>query len=208
MKVKFVPINKELEIEPGQSVMDLAHKNGIAISSVCNGMPSCAECRVKLVDGEYNVMPPAAKELSLIGTGYYIDQRRLSCQLMCFGDVTVDISEQIEKASEGPVTSKFLARAQKEKPEDSFALGGVLIEQEQEMVAASVGGSAEDIVGEVGGGRSAASSSGGSHDFYQDFFSEATSKTSLKTSGDTNQNRPTNGSGRKSRRNRKNRRRR
>lgn len=134
MKVKFIPLNIELEIAPSQSVMDLAHKNGIEIKSVCNGMPSCAECRVKVTDGDWNVLPPSSKELNLIGTGHFIDQRRLSCQLICFGDITVDVSEQLEKAGEDLVTKKFLNRAQKESAEDSHSVGGILIEQEQEIL--------------------------------------------------------------------------
>lgn len=97
MKVKFVPQNVEFEIKPGQSVMHLAEDNGIYVKSVCRGVPSCAECRVKIVDGENNVFPPAGEELSLIGTGWFIDRRRLACQMQCLGDVTVDMSEQIAK---------------------------------------------------------------------------------------------------------------
>lgn len=97
MKVKFVPQNVEFEIKPGQSVMHLAEDNGIYVKSVCRGVPSCAECRVKIVEGEANVFAPAAAELGLIGSGWFIDRRRLSCQLQCMGDVTVDLSEQVAK---------------------------------------------------------------------------------------------------------------
>ncbi len=130
MKVKFVPQNVEYEIKQGQTVMDLAHEKGLPVRSTCNGLPSCAECRVKVTDGEWNLNPPSRKELSLIGTGYYIDQRRLSCQMLCFGDVTVDLQEQVEKGSEGPVTKKFLTKVHKTSAEESHSLGGVLIEQE------------------------------------------------------------------------------
>jgi len=134
MKVKFVPQDIELEIKPDQSVMNLAHENNIAIRSVCNGMPSCAECRIRVVEGDHNVLPPGKKELNLIGTGYFIDQRRLSCQLYCFGDITVDLSEQIEKANEGLVPKKFLQRANKENAEDYHSVGGVLIEEDKELI--------------------------------------------------------------------------
>lgn len=97
MKVKFVPQNVELEIKPGQSVMHLAEDNGIYVKSVCRGVPSCAECRVRIVEGETNVFQPVAAELALIGTGHFIDRRRLACQLQCIGDITVDMSEQIAK---------------------------------------------------------------------------------------------------------------
>jgi len=138
MKVKFLPMDIELEIKPNQSIMSLAHENDINILSVCNGMPSCAECRVRVIEGDHNLVPPSTKELSLIGTGYFIDQRRLSCQCLCFGNVTVDLSEQIEKASEAKVNKKFLKRAQIENPEDSYSEGGILIEQDDDFDKVSV----------------------------------------------------------------------
>jgi 2Fe-2S ferredoxin len=135
MKVKFLPQNVEFEIKSGQTVMSLAHEHGIPIRSTCNGMPSCAECRVRVVDGEWNLNPPARKELGLIGTGYYIDQRRLSCQALCFGDITVDTTEQIEKSAEGPVTKKFLTKVHKSSAQESYSLGGVLIEQDENLLS-------------------------------------------------------------------------
>jgi ferredoxin len=99
VKVKFVPQNVEFEIKAGQSVMHLAEDHGIYVKSVCRGVPSCAECRVKIVDGDNNVFPPAGEELSLIGSGWFIDRRRLACQLQCLGDVTVDMTEQLAKQS-------------------------------------------------------------------------------------------------------------
>lgn len=134
MKVKFVPQNVEYEIEPGQTVMGLAHEKGIPIRSTCNGMPSCAECRVKVVDGDWNTNPPSRKELNLIGTGYYIDQRRLSCQMLCFGDITVDTTEQIEKQAEGKVTKKFLTKVHKATAQDSHSVGGVIIEESEQLL--------------------------------------------------------------------------
>jgi len=134
MKVKFVPQDVEFEIKQGQTVMDLAHEKGIPVRSTCNGMPSCAECRVRVIDGDWNTNPPSRKELSLIGTGYYIDQRRLSCQMLCFGDITVDTTEQIEKGAEGPVTKKFLAKVHKDSAEQSHSLGGVMLEENEDLI--------------------------------------------------------------------------
>lgn len=100
MKVKFVPQNIELEIKPGQSVLHVAQDNNIYIKSVCRGVPSCAECRVRVVEGDWNALPPNSNETNLIGTAYFIDRRRLSCQLKCFGDITVDLTEQVQKQEE------------------------------------------------------------------------------------------------------------
>ncbi len=97
MKVKFLPSGEEHEIESNETILHLAQRCGLYIQSVCKGIPSCAECRVQLVEGEHHVLPPSKKELSLIGTAHYVDLSRLSCQLRCFGDVIVDLSEQVEK---------------------------------------------------------------------------------------------------------------
>lgn len=133
MKVKFLPSGEEHEIEFNETILHLANRAGLHIQSVCKGIPSCAECRIQIKEGEHHVLPPSKKEIDLIGTAHYVDLSRLACQLRCFGDVTVDLSEQIEKE----------ARA-KEKPRDRMArsdgkesqavLGGIL----DNVVAADV----------------------------------------------------------------------
>lgn len=128
MKVKFLPQNIEVEIKPNESVLSVAQDHGIHIQSVCKGIPSCAECRVHIVEGETNVVPPLQPELELIGTAYYIDRRRLSCQLRCFGDVVVDLSEQIEKQSKS--TKNPQGRFVKER-DDSHARMGNILEEER-----------------------------------------------------------------------------
>lgn len=136
MKVKFLPSDIELEMEPNLSVMELAHKHGIFIKSVCNGVPNCAECRVKIVEGEYNVLPPSSKELALIGSGHFIDQRRLSCQLYCFGDVVIDLSEQQKKEHEGPPGSRRFQLDLRSEGIVSKAVTGNLIQQDKDIVEA------------------------------------------------------------------------
>ncbi|MDZ4676423.1 MAG: 2Fe-2S iron-sulfur cluster-binding protein [Oligoflexia bacterium] len=106
MKVKFLPSGQEFEIKEGESVLELAKKHGLFVKSICGGLPSCAECRVKVVAGEHNVMPPSFKEKSLIGSAYFIDHSRLSCQVKCMGDITVDLSEQVEKQNAQPASKK------------------------------------------------------------------------------------------------------
>ncbi len=97
MKIKFVPQNIEIDVDPSKTLLQLATANGIKIKSVCGGMASCTECRVHIIEGESSVPEPNKTELSMIGTSYYIDGRRLSCQVRCFGSVTVDLTEQLGK---------------------------------------------------------------------------------------------------------------
>ncbi len=137
MKVKFVPQNIELETTSDKSVMHLAHENNIHIKSICKGVPSCAECRVNIVEGEQNVLPPSTTELSLIGSAYFVDHRRLSCQLHCFGDVTIDLSEQIEKAERvlGTKRPRGVQKGADFDPKESNAKMGNIIHEEDQNKA-------------------------------------------------------------------------
>ena len=144
MKVKFLPQNISVDVEPGKSVMELARENKLPVSSSCNGMCACAECRVYIVEGEAHILPPSFMEVELIGGGYFIDNRRLSCQLFCFGDVTVDLSEQVERQKqEGTVKKQFLKRLSKGSTEESSSVGGIMVEQDKEMNAVHVSESEE-----------------------------------------------------------------
>lgn len=97
MKIKFIPQNIEVEGSSEKSLLQIATENKLEIRSICKGVPSCAECRIRITEGETNILPPNKAELNLIGTNYFIDGRRLSCQVHCFGDITVDMTEQLEK---------------------------------------------------------------------------------------------------------------
>ena len=130
MKVKFLPQDVSIEANSSKSVMELAKENQLSISSSCNGMCSCAECRVYVVEGEAHVLPPSQQEIELIGDGHFMDNRRLSCQLFCFGDVTVDLSEQLEK--KGGKKQHFL-QSKGTGEEKSSVVGDILVQQDKEM---------------------------------------------------------------------------
>lgn len=124
MKLRIVPQNVEFDITPNKSVLQICLENGIEIKSICKGVPSCAECRVRVTEGERNVLPPSKAELNLIGSTYYLDSRRLSCQLKCFGDVTVDVTEQNEKAEQ---QTKKIRGFKADKSAESRAVQDTLI---------------------------------------------------------------------------------
>ncbi len=114
MKIKFMPQNIECDVDPSKSLLDIARANGIKIKSICNGVPSCAECRVRILEGENSIPEPGKAELSLIGTSYHLDGRRLSCQVRCFGPVTVDLTEQLAKVDTQKKVRGFRQKDQKE----------------------------------------------------------------------------------------------
>jgi hypothetical protein len=84
---------------------------------------------VKLVDGENNCFPPTKAELNLIGTNYFIDGRRLSCQVRCFGDITVDLTEQVDKAENQ--TKKIRGYRQQGKQNESHAVNDTMLLNEK-----------------------------------------------------------------------------
>ncbi len=124
MKIKFLPQNIEVEGTPNKSLLQIATENKLEIRSICKGVPSCAECRVKIKEGEANIMPPTKAELNLIGTSHFIDGRRLSCQVRCFGDVTVDLTEQVEKSAN---QSKKIRGFRTSKQQESKAVNDTMI---------------------------------------------------------------------------------
>jgi 2Fe-2S ferredoxin len=128
MKIKFVPTGQEIEATPNKSLLQMCVENKIEIKSICKGVPSCAECRIKIVEGEHNILPPSKAEISLIGSSYFIDQRRLSCQVRCFGDITVDITEQLERAETNSKKIRgFRAQHQKGSHIETQAKQGTMV---------------------------------------------------------------------------------
>ena len=129
MKVKFVPQNIEIEVTPEKTLLQYCNENQIEVKSICKGVPSCAECRIRIVEGEHNVMPPNKAKLNLIGNSYFLDGRRLSCQIRCFGDITVDFSEQLERAEN---SSKKIRGFKSNKPIESHAVQDTMLLAEKE----------------------------------------------------------------------------
>ena len=133
MKIKFIPQNIELDLNPDKTLLELARENGINIQSSCNGMCSCGDCRVFLKEGDANVFPPTVKELKLIGQGHYVDQRRLACQLYCFGNIVVDLAEQKERTQQGKISPQFLERTKKKSVSEAQSKSDILIEDDQDI---------------------------------------------------------------------------
>lgn len=109
-----MPMNVECDVDPSKSLLEIAKANGLKIKSICNGVPSCAECRVRILAGDNSIPEPSKAELSLIGTSYFLDGRRLSCQVRCFGPVTVDLTEQLNKVDTQKKVRGFKQKDQKE----------------------------------------------------------------------------------------------
>ena len=63
--------------------------NGIDILHRCGGYAKCTTCRVNIVDNEPEKMTVAEKER--LEQGNLLGEVRLSCQLLCDHDMTVEV---------------------------------------------------------------------------------------------------------------------
>lgn len=129
MKIKFLPQNVIIETNSEKSLLEIAWANNIPIKSICKGVPSCAECRIKIVEGDSNINPPTRKELNIVGTNYFLDGRRLSCQVYCFGDVTIDMTDQLDRDE---TSSKKIRGFKSDKTYESKAVVDTMILNEQD----------------------------------------------------------------------------
>lgn len=133
IKLKFLPKNIEVEVDSEKSVLEISKELGLKIQSSCNGICNCGDCRVFVREGERNFFLPTNKELKLIGQGHYTDQRRLACQLHCFGNAVIDLSEQEQRESQGKISQQFLTRVQKTHAKDARSKSDILIEDDQDI---------------------------------------------------------------------------
>lgn len=133
MKLKILPQNIEVEVDSKKSVLDICRELNLNVQSSCNGMCNCGDCRVFVKEGEAHLLLPSDKELKLIGPGYYVDQRRLACQMHCFGDIVIDLSEQEERFQQGKISQQFLERAKKKSLKEAHSKSDILIKDDEDI---------------------------------------------------------------------------
>ena len=90
--ITFEPFHVTLDCADGESVFDVARRNGVPISTACAGQATCGLCRVKIVAGEAHLTPFNAGEGRHLGNVYFITKERLACQARVHGgDMTVSV---------------------------------------------------------------------------------------------------------------------
>ena len=87
-KIKFLPDNKEVEIESGLSIMEAAEKAGVYINSLCGGNGACGKCKVQVADGKVHADMESINYLTKeeVKEGYV-----LACQTKIHMDMEVMI---------------------------------------------------------------------------------------------------------------------
>jgi 2Fe-2S ferredoxin len=86
-KINFIDFGgtaREVEANPGSTVMEVAIKNGIpGIEAECGGACACATCHVYVDEAWQNIVgPPTAMEEDMLDFAYDVrPTSRLSCQI-------------------------------------------------------------------------------------------------------------------------------
>ncbi len=88
-KVRFVPLDREVEIKKGETLFKAARVNGIPLGSSCRGDCVCGWCKVEIVDGMQNLSEPEECERHLMRIGNYHMNERVACSTRVFGDVSI-----------------------------------------------------------------------------------------------------------------------
>lgn len=85
-KIRFLPNDKTVEIEPGTTVLEAAHKADVCISSLCGGVATCGKCKVIVEEGSTE-SPPSPLLSKKETKNKYV----LACQAKVESDLLVAI---------------------------------------------------------------------------------------------------------------------
>src|SRR3972149_11650030 len=91
----ILPVNRELQVAPGTSILRAAHAAGIDIAATCGGRGRCPPCRVKFVQGA--VPPPTIMDELQLGNDLVREGYRLSCQCRVVEPVAVQIAPPLDE---------------------------------------------------------------------------------------------------------------
>jgi 2Fe-2S ferredoxin len=107
--VHVQPLAVDIEVQPGETLIEAAWREGYDWPTVCYGQAECTACHVVVVEGAENlsdVGPDEAKALELLRSSGLrnLDARRLACRLEVHGPVIVEkrgVRRQEEARSAG-----------------------------------------------------------------------------------------------------------
>jgi len=93
--VHVVPIGIDLDLEPGETIIESAWRHGYDWPTICYGQAQCTACHVEVLSGAEHLAPVEAEERDALDhrlsvTGIADPTRiRLACRARATGEVTV-----------------------------------------------------------------------------------------------------------------------
>ncbi|MFL6734305.1 MAG: 2Fe-2S iron-sulfur cluster-binding protein [Sphingomicrobium sp.] len=82
-------IDKEVEAEPNQRLLDVAWKEKLPLEGSCEGVMACSTCHVIVAPGDFDRLPPASEEEEdLLDLAAHVTRTsRLACQILLTRDM-------------------------------------------------------------------------------------------------------------------------
>ena len=91
-KVTFHPLNTSKDIKEGATILAAANQSGVPVGQSCSGEGICGWCRVTIVSGAENLMPPSELERRLMVEKGFGRDERAACLARVRGKLTVTTS--------------------------------------------------------------------------------------------------------------------
>ena len=88
-QIDFEPLGRRITARAGQTLLAAAQMAGVGLASVCGGVGTCEECRVRLVTGK--LTDPTQAEQDALGEAGLAANFRLACQAEPSSDVKLDV---------------------------------------------------------------------------------------------------------------------
>jgi ferredoxin len=82
-------LDKEVEAEPGQRLLDVAWSAGEPLEGACEGVMACSTCHVIVDPGDFEKLPrPSEEEEDLLDLAAHATRTsRLACQIVLTSDM-------------------------------------------------------------------------------------------------------------------------
>lgn len=108
MKIKFLPLGKEIHASAGDNLLQAAEKAGILIDASCAGIGKCGKCKVKIIS-DHN-FPITTIEQNLLSPFELENHYRLAC---CFS-IQSDLEVYIPNSHGGSTRKKRMTTLPKD----------------------------------------------------------------------------------------------
>jgi Na+-transporting NADH:ubiquinone oxidoreductase subunit F len=83
---------KEIQVEPGGTVLSTLSNNGIFLPSACGGGGTCAMCKCQVTEGGGSILPT---EVGYFTRRQQMDNWRLGCQVKIREDIKIKVPEEV-----------------------------------------------------------------------------------------------------------------
>jgi 2Fe-2S ferredoxin len=92
--VRVRPLDVDIEVHDGESLMEAAERLGYYWPTGCHGMAICTECHIEIESGAQNFAPMEEEERDALRWDFAVDgpgmsRWRLACQARPVGDAVV-----------------------------------------------------------------------------------------------------------------------